>query len=303
MHDAWLLSGHCAHSLDCDRWKTGCGHCPYLSNPPSAHHDETRYNWNRKKSIYLQSKLSIVSPSKWLMDKIEYSILKPSLLCSKVIHNGIDLNIYKQADKKICRSELNLPDHARIILFSASNYQNNPYKDFTTIQTALIHLGKTFTGDLLLVALGSVEKEELISLRQNVNQLSIPYIKEEKVNAKYYSAADIFLHAANADTYPTVIMESLACGTPVVATAVGGIPELIINGQTGYLVKPHDSIEMADRVLELLTKEDEYDRMSLAAVLYAKEHFGVDRMVDEYLEFYQEVINKWSPDNKAVQMD
>src|SRR5207248_4324578 len=76
LHDAWMLSGHCAHSFDCERWRTGCGHCPDLTIFPAIERDATAYNWRRKRSIYSKSKLYISAPSRWLMQRVEDSTLQ-----------------------------------------------------------------------------------------------------------------------------------------------------------------------------------------------------------------------------------
>ena len=105
LHDAWLLSGHCAHSLDCYRWKNGCGQCPYLEIPPAIRRDATAYNWHRKKNIYLKSKLYVVAPSQWLINKVRESILAPAIIQSQVIRNGIDLSIFHPIEKKTSKGK------------------------------------------------------------------------------------------------------------------------------------------------------------------------------------------------------
>ena len=89
LHDAWLLSGHCAHSVDCERWRTGCGKCPDMSLQPPVEQDATAHNWRRKKHIFENSRLYISTPSQWLMDKVHQSILEPAIVESRVVPNGI----------------------------------------------------------------------------------------------------------------------------------------------------------------------------------------------------------------------
>ena len=79
LHDAWLLSGHCAHSFGCDRWKNGCGACPDLSIPPAIAKDGTAANWKRKRRIFERSQLYVVTPSQWMMDRAQQSILAPAI--------------------------------------------------------------------------------------------------------------------------------------------------------------------------------------------------------------------------------
>jgi glycosyltransferase involved in cell wall biosynthesis len=133
----------------------------------------------------------------------------------------------------------------------------------------------------------------------------VPYQKDPKRVAQYYQAADLYLHAAHADTFPTTILEALACGTPVVATAVGGIPEQIkslsannaTNGHppheaTGILVPPRDATAMAIAIEQLLADTSLLRQLGENAAVDARMRFGLEQQVDAYLNWYQEIIEK-----------
>jgi glycosyltransferase involved in cell wall biosynthesis len=115
----------------------------------------------------------------------------------------------------------------------------------------------------------------------------VPFQKDPQQVARYYQAADLYLHPARADTFPTTILEALACGTPVVASAVGGIPEQVVEGRTGFLVPVGDARALAGRVLDLLADEGLRLRMGRQAAEDAAQRFGLERMVGEYLAFYR----------------
>jgi len=106
LHDAWLLTGHCAHSFECERWKSGCGRCPDLTLYPAIKRDATAYNWRRKRNIFSKSRLFVATPSKWLMDKVEQSMLRHAIVDARVISNGVDLSVFHPADR--CLSRFNL---------------------------------------------------------------------------------------------------------------------------------------------------------------------------------------------------
>jgi glycosyltransferase involved in cell wall biosynthesis len=118
-----------------------------------------------------------------------------------------------------------------------------------------------------------------------------PYERDSKRIALHYQAADVHLHAAKADTFPTTVLEAIACGTPVVATSVGGIPEQVIDGVTGYLVPSGGSAEMAARIMELQADPGRLRGMSERAASLGRERFGADRMVSDYLSFYGSVLS------------
>lgn len=291
LHDAWLLSGHCAHSIDCERWKSGCGHCPYLNTNPPVKRDSTAYNWRRKKKIYRNSRIYVVSPSQWLLNKVNESILSVAARQSRVIHNGIDLSVFYPMGKTQARDSLQLPQDAFVCLFVATGPQDNVYKDYDTIQKALELVSTRWKGrKILFIALGG---NAGISRIGNIEIVFAPFVSRPELVAKYYQAADIYLHAARADTFPNVILEAMACGTPVIATGVGGIPEQISDGQTGFVTPGADPGFMALRIIELLGSENLRKQMEVNAAITAKAKFSLDRMVEDYLAYYEEVIQDW----------
>lgn len=105
------------------------------------------------------------------------------------------------------------------------------------------------------------------------------------------SKPDLYIHPTQIDTFPNTVLEALACGTPVVASAVGGITEQIMEGRTGFLVPVGDARTMAERVLELLEDEELRLRMGREAAEDAARRFGLERMASEYLAFYREHLD------------
>jgi glycosyltransferase involved in cell wall biosynthesis len=137
LHDAWAITGHCAHfaGIGCERWRTGCGACPDLSLHPPLRRDNTAYNWERKRGIYQSSRFSVATPSRWLMDLVEGSILRPWQ--KKVIPNGVDLNLFRPGERRLARRSLGLPPDACICLsIGADGAKPNLYKDFPTVAQA-----------------------------------------------------------------------------------------------------------------------------------------------------------------------
>ncbi|MEI7857934.1 MAG: glycosyltransferase [Methanomicrobiales archaeon] len=293
LHDAWLLSGHCAHSFTCERWKTGCGNCPDLSIYPAIRRDATSHNWQQKDEIYKNSRLCVVTPCQWLMDKVNESILKPGIVASKVIPNGVDLNIYHPANQRDARLELGLPIDAKILIFVANGIRKNIWKDYRTLQSTLAEI-VTSGMNVLCLALGERAPPAHFG---EVEIRFVTQIRDPEKVARYYQAADLYIHPARAETFPTTILEALACGIPVVASAVGGIPEQIVEGKTGFLVPVGDAQLMAKRIMQLLADDAYRQQMGRQAADDAARRFGLERMVDEYLHVYWEML-LLSPDHK-----
>lgn len=288
LHDEWLLTGHCACTIGCPRWEYGCGKCPDLASYPGIRRDGTAANWRRKQSIYARSTLHVATPSRWLYDLVQRSMLKP--VETRVIPYGIDLSVFKPADRAAVRWALGVPADANVLLYAANNVSSNPWKDYTTIREAVARVGRLpdSSRPIHFIALGS--QEENTSREGNVSVQHVPFISNSELVAQYFQAADIYLHAARTDNFPNVVLEALACGTPVVATAVGGIPEQIRDGLTGFLVPPADGEAMAERILRLLGDEDLRRRMGISAAEDARERFDLNQQVEKYLNWYQELL-------------
>jgi glycosyltransferase involved in cell wall biosynthesis len=312
LHDAWLLSGHCAHSFDCERWRIGCGQCPDLTIYPAITRDATAFNWQRKLEIYQKSRLYITTPSHWLMEKVKQSMLALAVAESKVIPNGVDLTVYRpNVDRTAVRASLGLPQDGRILLFTANGIRANIWKDFRTLRSAISRVAVSKPKQsLLFIALGENGTRERIG---EAEISFVPYQSSPEAIARYYQAADIYIHAARADTFPNTVLEALACGTPVVATAVGGIPEqvktLAAGGTslrsygpdqaTGFLVPPGNADELARRIEELLEDEELRRRLSINAAADARQRFDLERQVDAYLGWYQAIRRDFDEERPA----
>ena len=315
LRDAWLLSGHCAHSFDCDRWRIGCGNCPDLTLYPAIDRDGTAFNWRRKRDIYAASRVYISTPSQWLMRKVEQSMLAPAIVEARVIPTGVDLAIYHSGDKSVARNALHLPQDARILLFAANYLRSNVWKDYNTLAAAIALVGKRSRArNLHLVALGENSPDEKIGETQ---VHFVPHQASPEAVARYYQAADVYVHAARADTFPRVILEALACGTPVIATAVGGIPEQIkplqtpgsISGRiytaqeaTGILTQAGDAEGMALGIERLLSNDPLRHQLSRNAKADAVRRFDLQIQAKRYLEWYESILQKQpslAPENNA----
>jgi len=304
LHDAWLLSGHCAHSFDCDRWVTGCGSCPDLTIYPAVAADATAENWNRKRDLYLRSRLHVATPCQWLMSRVRRSMLAPAIASSRVIPYGIDLNVFYPGDRGRARDAVGLPREADVLLFAANGIRHNPFKDYETMRAAVARLGdRSRRRKLLLVALGEHAHEERIG---SAAVRFVPFTSDPKRVACYYQAADVYLHAARADTFPNVVLEALACGCGVVATAVGGISEQVKSldlavasehatryataSATGVLVDRGDDAAMACAVERLLGDASLRRVLQENAAVDARRRFDLKRHARDYLGWYREIL-------------
>ncbi len=290
LHDEWTFTGHCSYTLDCDRWTLGCGSCPYLETYPAIRRDATAYNLQRKLDIYSRSRLYVASPSKWLLDKAIRSVLKYGMAEARLIPNGVDLALFCPTDKMLAKQELGLEQNASVVLFVGNRTRSNRFKDYSTIEEAVNLVASRSNGrKLFLLSVGEKGREEQVG---SAIFRFIEYQSDPRKIAKYYQAADVFLHAAHADNFPITVLESLACGTPVVATAVGGITEQVDDAQTGFLTPEGDAPAMAERALEILLNDDLRRRMGESAVRTSRSRFDLQLQIDAYLDWYQEILER-----------
>jgi len=313
LNDTWLLSGHCAHFFDCDRWRMGCGQCPDLTIYPAIRRDATALNWQRKHHLGKSTRLYIATPSKWLMEKVKESLLIEGAAECRVIPNGVSLSIFHPADKRIVRASLNIPQGARVLLFAATNIRRNVFKDYQTIKSAITLLADRLRGqDVRLIALGEDAPVETIGSSE---VRFVPYQTDPGVVAQYYEAADVYVHAAHAEVWGLAITEALACGTPVVATAVGGISEQVkavdwpgtsaglkkysLEEATGFLVPAGDASTMAEAIAALLDNEEMLVRLGENAAQDARARFDLKHQAAEYLGWYQAITGRKSNINRT----
>lgn len=305
LHDTWLLAGNCAYYLDCDKWLAGCGKCPDHTMYPGLRRDATAWNWKRKRRIYKNSILYVSTPSRWMMENVSRSILAPAVVDSRVIPYGIDLDLNTPGDKKDARASLNLPQDEFLVLFTAVNMKKNPWKDYQTFRKAVEILGgMSFDCKVTFLALGQNSPDEVVG---NTRIRYIPFERDRNRVITYFQASDVYVHAAKADNFPFVILEALACGLPVVATGVGGIPEQVRSlsaefgfvGEgherdeaTGMVTPPQDAEAFAAAIATLIRSTDGLVRQLAAnARQDALGRFGIDQEVARVVDWYAAILD------------
>jgi len=294
MHDAWLLSGHCAHSFGCERWQTGCGHCPDLTIPPSIVRDGSAANWRLKREVYRRSRLHVATPSKWLMERVEKSILMEGIVEKRVIPHGVDLEIYQpNIDRNLLRQNLGLAPDDFVIAAGALGLKKSRWKDYQLLESAIQELAKQpHNRKIVFLTFGSSNYKSTYHIGSTVWQFDYPYLIDPKEVAQIYQAADILVHPAKVDTFPNVVMEAMACGCPVIGTAVGGIPEQVTDGIDGLLVVEGNIQTLHDAIMTLLKNPDQVKSMGRAARLRAELDFDHKRTVESYAQWFAEIHDR-----------
>jgi len=285
LHDMWALTGHCAVSYDCDRWKIGCGQCPYPDAIPSIRRDNTRLEWKLKNWVYSRSNLTIVAPSSWLAEQARQSMLGHFPIHH--IPHGVDTEAYQPLDPEQCRSLLGVPSGKKVLMFAAPN-MNHFWKGGDLLLKALQSLPESLKAETVLLLLGN--GGEVIAETAGVQTLHLGYVSNDRLKAIAYSAADLFISPTRAEAFGLVLLESIACGTPVVSFRVGGVPDLARPGVTGYLAEPENAKDLRDGVIQLLEDKSLRDYMSQRCRAIVLEEYTFESQVQRHMELYRQIL-------------
>jgi len=275
LHDCWTFTGHCTHfeNKGCYKWKDECGGCPQLmAQYKSRVFDCSRRNLLIKRTLYQKlSQLTIIPVSRWLGSLAAQSILQKHTI--KVIHNGIDLSIFKPLKTNI-REKLYINRNKKIILGVVSSGFKGK-KEF-------IALSQNPAYQIVVVG---VKKEWMDDVPSNI--ICVSHTNNQVELAEYYSSADVFLNPTYDDSFPTVNLESLACGTPVVTYKSGGSPETI-DGDTGISVSRGDLEALSMAIDTVLANGKDF--YSERCRLRAEKFFNKDDRFKDYVNLYESLL-------------
>lgn len=280
VHDCWLYTGHCYYYsyIQCNKWKNGCGDCPQKRKfPASWWMDRSAQNYQDKREVFTAmpyDKLTIVPVSDWIRREMGRSFLKNYSF--RVIHNGIDTEIFKICDGDDVKKKYGWQGKHLLLGVASIWSEEKGLGDF-------IKLAQQLREDEVIVLVG-VTKEQKNQLPRNMYGIQRTENIEEL--ARLYSAADVFVNPTWQDNYPTVNLEAIACGTPVVTYRTGGSVESVTE-DTGFIVEQGDVKGLLDsvRVIEQYGKHYYADRCRK----YALANFRKEDRYADYLNLYEEL--------------
>ena len=271
LHDCWAFTGQCPHFVmaGCDKWKSGCHNCPQCMEYPSSYVDQTRRMWRLKKKWFTNVKdMILVTPSRWLADLVGQSFLKDYPV--QVIHNGINLKTFYPCEGDF-RETYNL-QNKKVIVGVTMDW--GPKKGLDVF----IELSKRLDDSYKIVLIGTNDE---IDTQIPDNILSIHRTHDQKELAQIYSAADVFVNATREENFPTVNLEALACGTPVVTFKTGGSPESL--DDTCAIVVDCDDV---DAMEEAVRKVCSTHCFTKEACVKRSRAFDAKDRFEEYLRLY-----------------
>lgn len=270
-HDCWAFTGHCFHFVtkDCERWKTQCGSCPLRNEYPKTLLDRSVRNYTLKKSLFAANKnLTIVPCSEWMENFVRESFLNDKQILT--IHNGVDLNVFAPTIRGTQTSET-----FKVLAVSSVWTPEKGIHD-------IYQLREMLPEDVEIVMVGVSEKQQQqlptgvrgIQRTQNIQEL-----------VELYNEAGVLINPTYADTFPTVNLEALACGTPVITYNTGGSPEAI-DEKTGVVVPQGDVRALADAILRMKA----HPLSSADCRRRAEALFNKNDRYEDYIKLYESLI-------------
>lgn len=270
-HDCWAFTGYCPHytMAGCNRWKSeGCGNCPQRVHY-SWFFDRSAMLYEKKKQLFSGLDLTIITPSRWLADQVKLSFLKDYPV--QVINNGIDLSVFYPRETDFRRKHH--LEKKFVLLGVAFGWGKRKGLD------VFIRLASRLDPEKYQIVLVGTDAKVDRHLPDNI--ISIHRTANQSELAEIYSAADLFVNPTREENYPTVNMESVACGTPVLTFRTGGSPE-IIDEKTGMVVECNDEKALYRAILKISAEEI----FSSKSCRMKAQHFSDKEKFAEYAQLY-----------------
>ena len=278
LHDCTYFTGGCPHPFDCKGYIKGCNvttDCEMVG--AKWMHYYIKQNVAQKQELFCKQDIQFVAPSHWMAQKMRESALLKDMQIS-VIPNCIDTDLFAKIDSKIAKQKLGLSAQKRYIAYGAMNALIDKNKGYDLLQKAIDMID---IPDVELLIFGATEDQSLdfelpVTYMGNVDNNSMPLL---------YNAVDVMLVPSRFENLPNVIIESMSCGTPVVAFAQGGCLDIIDHKQTGYLAQPYDTTDFREGILWCL---DNSKKCSQAAIDKVSNNFSMVVVAQKYEDMYRE---------------
>jgi len=286
LHDMWPFTGGCHYDDECGRSQIACGGCPVLGSDREI--DLSRYILKRKIESWQDLPIVVVATSHWLAKRAgESAVFRNKRI--EIIPNGIDTERYKPIDKVVSRQAWGLPMDKHLVLFSAFGATSDKRKGNQLLVPALRTLASEGLGEQVdLVVVGASEPENPMDLGMKVHYIG--NLGDEISQVLLYSAVDVTVAPSMQENLSNTVMESMACGTPVVAFNIGGMPDLIEHKRTGYLAEPFEVADLAAGINWVIADKTRRSALSQASRASVLEKYALEKVAQKYLDLYQDIL-------------
>lgn len=279
LHDMNPFTGGCHYSSGCEKYINECKDCPQLRGTINS---DNSFLDQEYKISFLRAQVPIlVAPSQWLMHcSLRSKLFKD--LQNFHIPNCLDLSVFKPQNKSFCRSALNLPQNKKILLFVSDSVENKR-KGFDILLKALSELALQ---NVHIVAVGDMN----LPHRYQIGITYLGRISDERLMALAFSAADAFVLPSREDNLPNTMLESMACGTPVIGTPVGGLLDVIQPGFNGILSNDISAHGLKEAIFEFFSCSEKFNNKNIRK--YIEENFEEKLIAGKYIDLYNSVLGQ-----------
>lgn len=273
------FTGGCHLDGGCGRFASACGACPQLGSSDAR--DLSHQIWRRKRAAFaaLRGRLHVVATSRWIAGQCARSSLMAEFPIT-IIPNGLDVNEWAPRDRQSTRHALGIPPGAKVVLFAAADVRNR-VKGYAHLLEALRGLGDVEALFLLTVGYGQPE------VPQTVPSLHLGKVASDRIMQIAYSAADVYVMASVQESFGQTVTEAMACGTPVVAFAVGGMLDTVRPGVTGLLAETGSAADLREAIRHVLCDDDARSRLAEASRRVAVEEYSSALQAQRYAKLYE----------------
>ena len=284
LYDMWPFCGTEHYGVDSPdaRWRTGYSRDNRPADESGA--DIDRWAWTRKRNRW--TRMNIVPASTWLKQSVQSSALMGTWPISKIPH-VVDTHRFTPMDRVEARNQAGLPQEVPLILFLASAGIFDQRKGFDLLEQALVHVRSAHPNAHVVVAGPESPGHRTSS--------GVPIIWHGEVHGDdalriLYCAADLLVVPSREDNMPLTAMEAQSCGVPVAAFNIGGLPDIVINAETGFLAPPGDTEALATAISQLLGQRSLREGFAAAAVDHARRTWSPTVVARQYAELYAQTI-------------
>jgi glycosyltransferase involved in cell wall biosynthesis len=286
----WRLSdlnpftGGCHYDQGCGKYRDTCGACPQLGSTTTS--DLSRAVWNRKKEAFgalEDDQLHFVAQSEWIRDQVQASPMTNRFPVT-VIPNGLDTELFRPRETDGMRAALEVPKQHRIVLFVADSVRRHR-KGFDLLADALTSIEQD---NVSLVSIGGDEPD----LETATPHVHLGRISSDLLLSVFYSLADVFVIPSRQDNLPNTVLESMACGTPVVGFDTGGIPDMVRPGETGWLAEVGNVQTLRHSLEQALRDEEARHRMARRCREVVEAEYTLDLQARRYRDLYRKMVSK-----------
>jgi glycosyltransferase involved in cell wall biosynthesis len=285
LHDMYAFTGGCHYTGGCSRFKQACGACPTLGSDQEQ--DISAIGHSKKLealNLFSDDQLTVVTPSRWLDGQSRSSSLL-GRFNHRIIPYGIDTNCFRPKDRRSIRTKFGIAKNEKVLLMLALSGSSRR-KGSDLLQAAIAQIAER--DSLCLLCVGSEVDWP------GIRTINLGEIKNDEQLSEAYVAADVMVAPSREDNMPLTVLESMACGTPVVAFNIGGMPDMIEPGRNGLLAVPEDSDDLARCIERLLVHPELSDKMRVRCREVAVQRYPLELQSTAYLQLFESLLEKHS---------